>query len=404
MSAVIAEPIDRPWPAADEVMVQVIAARYGAVAAELRRVQSLLTGPLISESGWSGSARLAFDETVRARSTLIGPIATRYEAYAVVLRRYAGELQVLRPRLAAARTRLRATGATDGPDLLALPRAEAERLWAEWDEARRRCMAGLAVAGEIAADSHRHGWAPSWLVGVGRAVSQGTGLAELSHALAELSQVLMVTGLVLAFVCPPAAGAVWAAVAVVAVCQLAIDAARRERGERVDLLQLGGDALAAVPIGRAFAEVRSAAEADAAIERLVPELRRSRLVPGGGLAAHEGTATYRGHTLLKHVGKSPAELAQRFQTESDIGWSSSFTDRQVAESAISEALDNHQAAVITWLAGGSAFLTLDPDLGWQVGTSVSRNGTIMATSKFRVVLRKEGTVLGYYIKTAYPTP
>lgn len=124
MSAVIAEPSDRPWPSADEAMVQVIAARYGAVAAELRRVQSVLTGPLIPESGWSGSARLAFDETARARSTLIGPIATRYEASAVVLRRYAGELQLLRPRLAAARMRLLAIGATDGPDLLASLRAE----------------------------------------------------------------------------------------------------------------------------------------------------------------------------------------------------------------------------------------------------------------------------------------
>ena len=138
-------------------------------------------------------------------------------------------------------------------------------------------------------------------------------LADVSRVLGDLGQALVVAGMVLTFVCPPAAGAVWAAVAVVAVCQLVVDGTRRERGEPVGSAQLGWDAAAILPMGRLAAGMRSAGAASAAIERLAPHLRSSRIVPGGGLAAHEGTATYRGHTLLKHVGKTPEELAARFK-------------------------------------------------------------------------------------------
>jgi hypothetical protein len=209
---------------------------------------------------------------------------------------------------------------------------------------------------------------------------------------------------VLALVCPPAAGPVWAALGVVAACQLAIDLTRRQRGDRVGLAGLGWDATAAIPGGRLVAEIHSAAEASAAIERLAPQLRTVRLVPGGGLKMHEGTATHRGHTLLKHVGLTRKQLATRFKTEPRIIWSSSFTDRQTAESAVGGLLHDRSSQLERWLASPSRRLELDGDYGAEVGLSVSRNGELRRPSTFRVVLRKEQSPLGYFIRTAYPEP
>jgi hypothetical protein len=233
----------------------------------------------------------------------------------------------------------------------------------------------------------------------------GVGLADLSQALGDLGQALTVAGLALALVCPPAAGAVWTTLAVVAVCQLAVDAARRERGEQVGLAGLGLEALAALPGGRLAAGIHSAADASTAIERLAPELRSSRLVPGGGLAAHEGgSATHRGHTLLKHLGKEPEQLARRFETEPWLTFSSSFSDRAVAETAVAKVIQDNPQAIEAWLASKAPSVVLQNDVGIEVGKSVAKDGTIIGTSKVRVILKKEDTMLGYYVKTAHPTP
>ena len=128
-------------------------------------------------------------------------------------------------------------------------------------------------------------------------------------------------------------------------------------------------------------------------------------MPGGGLAAHEGTATYRGHTLLKHVGKTPEQLAQRFAEEPALRWSSSFTDRHTAEAAVAKVLEDHRLSIARWLAGSpKPYLLLRSDTGVDVGTSVARDGSMKTTSVTQAVLRKENSVLGYYIQTAYPKP
>jgi hypothetical protein len=193
-----------------------------------------------------------------------------------------------------------------------------------------------------------------------------------------------------------------------------VDAARRQRGEAVGWAGLRWDVAAVLPAGRvvrqvhvAVGEVRefgSAAEADAAIRRLPKRLRSSPLVPGGGLHAHEGTATHRGHTIAKHVKKTPAELAQRFKTDSNIQWSSSFTDRATAETAIAGTLAANKLKVERWVAGNAGTLILDADVGYEIGISVPAKGKTVTTTKLRVVLRRESSVLGYYIKTAFPMP
>lgn len=393
-------------PAADAATVRMAAARAAELAAELRRVHAALSGSMGQAAGWSGSAELAFQDSVSSQLSQFAPAVQRYEGYAAAFGRYAAELEYVEPRLRTARSRLASTapaGRGGGGDPSCLAAAEFQRCWADWDAARARCAAGLAAAGEVDADPRRSGWS-RLLHGVTSVLPDGISLAELSRALADLGQALMVAGVVLALVCPPAAGAVWAAVAVVAVCQLAIDTTRRQRGERVGLGTLGWDAMAVLPVGRLVARARTAAEASKAIERLAPELRSSRIVPGGGLAAHEGTATYRGHTLLKHVGKTPEQLAQRFNVEPDLRWSSSFTDRGSAEALISRALAENGAVITRWLARPGNRLVLDEDYGIEVGRSMSRLGAVIHPSSFRVVLAKENSSLGFFIRTAYPRP
>ncbi|MFL6162931.1 MAG: RNase A-like domain-containing protein, partial [Jatrophihabitantaceae bacterium] len=279
---------------------------------------------------------------------------------------------------------------------------EFERWWGQWEVARGRCVAGLVAAAGVGADRRGGGWS-GLLHGVAGVVPH-PGLVGLSRALGELGQELVVAAVVLALVCPPAAGVVWGAVAVVAVCQLAVDVARRGRGERVGAGRLGWDVLAVLPVGRVAAGAHSAVAASAAIERLAPGLRSSRLVPGGGLVGHEGSATLRGHTLLKHVGRTPQQLAQRFQTEPKLIWSSSFTDRATAEVAVARTLEDNRVTIADWLVDRDLQLTVDGDFGEVIGKSMARDGRVVSTSKLRVVLRQERTDLGFYIRTAYPTP
>ncbi|MFL6164048.1 MAG: RNase A-like domain-containing protein [Jatrophihabitantaceae bacterium] len=401
MSTTALDLIVRPLPLADEPMVRAGAARYAALAAELRRIRLLLIGALNSDVGWSGSARLAFDETVHAQAAGMDPLAARYEGYAAALNGYATALASIRPRLLSARAEL--VGGLGTPTGgVAVSVGEFERWWGEWEVARGRCVAGLVAAAGVGGDRRGGGWS-GLLHGVAGVVPH-PGLAGLSRALGELGQALVVAGVVLALVCPPAAGVVWAAVAVVAVCQLAVDVARRGRGERVGAGRLGWDVLAVLPVGRVAAGAHSAVAASAAIERLAPGLRSSRLVPGGGLVGHEGSATLRGHTLLKHVGRSPQQLAQRFQTEPKLIWSSSFTDRATAEAAVAKALDDNRQEVAEWLISPLGKLPVVTDVGMDIGKSVAKDGSIISTSKVRVILRKEDSVLGYYVKSAYPSP
>jgi hypothetical protein len=399
--------LGRPMPRADPAWVRVVAGRLAGVAGEWNRVRGVLAGRVGDGTGWAGCAELTFAESVAGEMARLSLVVKRFDGYAAALMAYAGELEVLGPRLAAARARAEGQ---PGDVLLA---ADFDRCWREWDAARGRCVARLRAAGAGAGLGHRHWW--SGLAGaVSGVVRHGAELRTWSRVLAELGQGLVVAGLVCALLCPPLAGAVWAAVAVVAVCQLAVDAARRERGEPVGWGGLGWDVAGALPAGRAARELRaaadavtewrSAAEASAAIERLPESVRSSPLVPGGGLEAHEGTETVRGHTLRKHVNKTPRQLAKRFRADPDLRWSSSFTDRYTAEAAISQALGQNGHKIARWNASNADTLIIDADVGCEIGSSLSVNGIMVRTPKLRVVLRKESSVLGYYIKTAFPTP
>ncbi len=126
-----------------------------------------------------------------------------------------------------------------------------------------------------------------------------------------------------------------------------------------------------------------------------------RLVPGGGLQAHEGVK--RGHTILEHVGKSYSSLVGRLGAQ-DIKAASSFPDLETAEVSVSEALAAHQAQITTWLAGPNKELVFTQSFSRNIGvTLVGGQDTLTPASNMFIKLVRDASMsIGYYIRTAYP--
>lgn len=128
----------------------------------------------------------------------------------------------------------------------------------------------------------------------------------------------------------------------------------------------------------------------------------NNLVPGGGLTAHESAG---GHTLVRHLGLTQTELANRLAVQIALPRASSFTDRETAEQAISDAIDANETQIANWLASTAArlqnYTTANP-----IGISLARGATsTLPVQSLQIILRRDSTVpLGYYILTAYPEP
>ena len=127
----------------------------------------------------------------------------------------------------------------------------------------------------------------------------------------------------------------------------------------------------------------------------------NRLVPGGGLQAHERAG---GHLLLKHVGQSEAALIKRLADEPHISGSSSFYDRATAEQSISTALDARQTELHAWLAGSKPQVIVEHTLSDPVGITVSRGmAQAVDTNKIRLIIRRDAAMPnGYRIHTGFP--
>lgn len=128
----------------------------------------------------------------------------------------------------------------------------------------------------------------------------------------------------------------------------------------------------------------------------------SRIVPSGGLKAHE---TAGGHLLLKHVGQSEGALMTRLANEPKISGSSSFYNRTTAENAVSQILDANQMKITDWLNGSSGRLRLDYSFPSPIGISVIRGATSANdVGSARVILGRDSSMpLGYKIITGFPT-
>ena len=131
----------------------------------------------------------------------------------------------------------------------------------------------------------------------------------------------------------------------------------------------------------------------------------TRLVPGGGLLAHEGLGN--GHTLAKHVGKDGAYLRNRLLTEPGLRAASTFYDRRSAEECLALLIEAHTAEMEVWLRTGDDQLVLSGRAIRPVGWVLTRAATrpIEATG-IRLVLVRSSAIdnLGFRIHTAMVTP
>ena len=283
----------RLMPQADPVTVRLAALRAAAVASELQRLRSNLSGAAAG-GGWHGTARLVFDDEIADRIRQFEPAIAWYDGYAASLVSYAQSLEQLLPPMQAARAKLAAAppgvppGKPDGTEPPPDVGQEFDRLWHDWDDARRRCVSALERAAHNGAD--RHGLLALWHA-AGHVVHKlsHVNLAEISKVLDDLGDVLFVAALV----CSPIPGlgeALWAAVAVVAVAKLAVDGARVASGDKtVSKGDLAWDAAAVIPGGRMAKSAREAAGLEKTV-KLTGEVKGLKadakvvdIVPGGGL-------------------------------------------------------------------------------------------------------------------------
>jgi hypothetical protein len=456
------ECLGRRVPAGDTSWLRVVAARSAGFAGDLRRVSTVLSG-CAGSSGWRGVAREQFADSVSVTTPQLVRVAGRYDGYATALVGYAAVLDRIQPRLAWLRKQLAAGvaecesavehAAVDRPVAGVRSRdgvgvgsrvgvvspvlggslvsaavvdpggearlrswaAEFDGLWQEWDRALKRCRHDLGAAGRVEAD--RHGWSAfghTALRLLGSVADPVLGfvehpdLASLSDALGSLATDLTVLGTVLLVVCPPAAGVCFTAAAVISAAKLGTDAVRAGRGDPgVGLKTLGADAIAALPGGKAVTAGEDGARAVTTIESLAEHQRTTRLVPGGGLGAHEAIKgnPEMGHTLLKHVGSSRRKIEARFRTEPNLRFSSAFYNRVVAENSISDVIAANQEKIDVWLEGTRKSLALHGKFSESIGVSVPKGGRPLHVSGVRVVLRRNRPVwAGYRIHTAFPQP
>lgn len=135
---------------------------------------------------------------------------------------------------------------------------------------------------------------------------------------------------------------------------------------------------------------------------------RFRLEPVD-LLRHEGPLNTKigGHTIREHVGKTEVQLFARFPLKKTLQASSSFTDLQTAEAAISATVRANARAIKAWsrsAAVGSKPKAFYHDVGSVVGIGVQRGSTTVSQlSNVRVVLNmKSYNGMPYYILTAHP--
>jgi filamentous hemagglutinin len=134
-----------------------------------------------------------------------------------------------------------------------------------------------------------------------------------------------------------------------------------------------------------------------------PAANASKLVPGGGLAAHENLG---GHTLTRHVGLSDGQLLARLAEDPALPAASTFASRAVAELSVGQALSTASSQITRWLSSGtSAVQVVVARTNAVVGRAAFHDGSVVEATSIRIVLvRDPGAPLGYFIRTSYPIP
>jgi hypothetical protein len=175
------------------------------------------------------------------------------------------------------------------------------------------------------------------------------------------------------------------------------------------LTQEGGEALAySLGADRQGAE-RTGVIVDVAVPLVVAAMavaiRIAAVRAGRIVLAEEELAG--GHTILKHVGQTEAQLRARLLAEAQIPAATSFSSLRAAESAVTDGIRANATQIRAWAAAGrTARMRFVYDAAQDVGYGVVRaSGKLEKMQKIRVVLQalnQNGKV--YFVLTAFPIP
>jgi hypothetical protein len=123
-------------------------------------------------------------------------------------------------------------------------------------------------------------------------------------------------------------------------------------------------------------------------------------LPGGSLKAHEGRG---GHTIERHVGRTPEQLRMRLEAE-DKREVSTFLDLATAERLVARALFERRRDVNEWLEAGARG---DTSITWRSADVAGRvlrddaDRAVPGRTVHVVLYASNGFPEGFAIRTAY---
>jgi hypothetical protein len=111
-----------------------------------------------------------------------------------------------------------------------------------------------------------------------------------------------------------------------------------------------------------------------------------------------------GHTLDKHVGRSDSELRERLDRERNISAASTWTNREVAEETVSQALRAERDKISRWEERGyrRPNLALHFDAGRVIGRSMRHGDESSSPSTQAIIVLKADGPNSFYVLTSYP--
>lgn len=116
-----------------------------------------------------------------------------------------------------------------------------------------------------------------------------------------------------------------------------------------------------------------------------------------------------GHTLARHCGVPPEELAERFREHPALPATGSFPDAATAQRCVEACVGAHRHLVALWESGQRPRLALEHDMGETVGDVLTQRALRSAhpqpqpATAVRVVLRRNPAYAsGFAVLTAYP--
>jgi len=111
-----------------------------------------------------------------------------------------------------------------------------------------------------------------------------------------------------------------------------------------------------------------------------------------------------GHTLDKHVGRSDQELRERLDTERNISAASTWTNREIAEETVGQALRADHDKIARWEERGyrRPNLALYFDAGRVVGKTMRHGDESSSPATQAVIVLKADGPDSFYVLTSYP--